>query len=80
MEGLSNLLPVLAAVDPHRLRKLLVLFLSPVALDLRTGTISVLRFLILCRSPLVEMWVLLLMANQISLSLAILQVVNILWE
>ena len=68
-ESLGDLLPVLASIDFDCLCKLLVLALSPVALDFHRA--MVLSSLVLCWASLVEMRIKHLMANQPLLSFTI---------
>lgn len=78
MQRLGDLLPVLAAIEPNGLGQFLVFFLSPVAFNFRPNAIGVLRLLVLGRASLVQVRILSLMSNQICLSLAVTQVVDIL--
>lgn len=80
LESLCNLLPVLAAINPDCLLEFLVLFLCPVSLDFASKTIGILRLLILGRSSLVKLWVVLLVADEMSLRLAIPQIIDVLRE
>ena len=68
IQVLSNLLPVLAAIEPDSFGEFLILSLSPVAFDFDVGPIIVLLLLVLGRSSLVEMGIQLLVSDQVLLS------------
>lgn len=80
LQRLSNLLPVLAAIDPDSLLELLVLLLGPVPLDFAAQAVDVLGLLVLGWPSLVELRVLLLVADQVSLGFAVAQVIYVLRE
>lgn len=85
IKRLGNLLPVAAAVGVHGLCELAILRFCPVAFDLLVGAAAsarwhVLRFLIFGWTSLIQMRVQLLVSDQASLCLPILNVRYALWH
>ena len=69
LETLGDLLPALAAVCHDSFGKLLVLLFGPMTFDFHVGATKRLLLLILRRTSLVQVWVQLLMPDQVLLCL-----------
>lgn len=75
VEGLRDLLPVLASIDPHCLSEFLVLDFGPMPLNFGVGPFRILRPLVLGGSTFVKVRVRHLVLNQLPLGLDVIDIV-----